>query len=133
MAAFNLTGQGMQRNAADGLFTKPSMTVSCQMAPSGSWIQKDPGCSSWAYQKKLPQPLRLPHGRMVCEKLPRPEVIIPTFNLDFNLLDFLQEIGKMFYNTFVDLFAFFFAPKKGVPYGCLISVLVMFHGNPDIL
>jgi hypothetical protein len=25
MAAFNLTGQGMQRNAADGLFTKPSM------------------------------------------------------------------------------------------------------------
>jgi hypothetical protein len=24
MAAFNLTGQGMQRNAADGLFTKPS-------------------------------------------------------------------------------------------------------------
>ncbi|MHC4687646.1 MAG: hypothetical protein ACYTEW_25565 [Planctomycetota bacterium] len=24
MAAFNLTGQGMKRNAADGLFTKPS-------------------------------------------------------------------------------------------------------------
>jgi len=25
MASFNLTGQGMQRNAADGLFTKPSI------------------------------------------------------------------------------------------------------------
>jgi hypothetical protein len=27
MAAFNLTGQGMQRNAEVGLFTKPSLLV----------------------------------------------------------------------------------------------------------
>jgi hypothetical protein len=30
MAAFNLTGQGMQRNAEVGLFTKPSMSVQKQ-------------------------------------------------------------------------------------------------------
>ncbi len=39
MAAFNLTGQGMKRNAADGLFTKPS-TLTSNLIVSAGFIQK---------------------------------------------------------------------------------------------